>query len=117
MNEIKIKSDSMASFIKSLQDEMERLVHYGEVVAAVPEINEMKPDVFLDHTNGDNVWGGGWTVVFQFDNCYARIYDSCRIRFVHFDDPYMSGRKEELVPYHSDEELVEEFKKHANFLK
>ena len=58
MNEIKIKSDSMAYSIKSLQDEMERLVHYGEVVAAVPEINEMKPDVFLDHGRGytRNFW-------------------------------------------------------------
>lgn len=30
MNDIKIKSDSMAYSIKSLQDEMERLIHYGE---------------------------------------------------------------------------------------
>jgi hypothetical protein len=36
---------------------------------------------------------------------------------VHHDDVYGTGRKEELVPYYNDEQLVEEFKKHIEFLK
>lgn len=116
MNEIKIDSHSMENEILSLQEEMKRLKHKGEVVIAIPEINEMNPLVFLDMTDIEK-WGRHWSVTLQFDKCYARIVDNCRILFVHFDDYYMGGRKAELVPYHSDEELVDEFKKHVEFLK
>lgn len=85
------------------------------MVIAIPEINEMNPLVFLDMADIEK-WGRHWSVTLQFDKCYARIVDNCRILFVHFDDYYMGGRREELVPYHSDEELVEEFKKHVEFL-
>lgn len=117
MNEIKIDTKSMESFIKSYNDELARLTHYGEVVAAIPEINEMNPSIFLDNARGDSVWGGGWTCTLQFDKCYARIYDTCRIRFVHYDNEYLNGRKEELVTFYDDEQLVEAFKKYVDFLK
>ena len=116
MNEIKIDSHSMENQIHSLQEEMNRLKHKGEVVVAIPEINELNPIVFLDKADIEK-WGRHWSVTLQFDKCYARIVDNCRILFVHFDDYYMGGRKEELVPYHSDEELVEQFKKHVDFLR
>lgn len=117
MNKIKIVTKSMERSIQSLQAELARLTHYGEIVASIPEINELNPNVYLDHVNGDNVWGGGWTTTFQFDRCYARVYDNCRVRLVHYDDDYLNGRKEELVPYHSDDELIKIFKEHADFLK
>lgn len=116
MNEIKIDSHSMENRIQSLQAEMDRLKHKGEVVVAIPEINEMNPTVFLDIAD-INKWGRNWSVTLQFDKCYARIVDNCRILFVHFDDYDMGGRQEELVPYYSDEQLVEEFKKHVEFLR
>ena len=117
MNEIKVNTKSMENSIQSLQAELARLTHFGEVVASIPEINEMNPNVYLDHTSGDKVWGGGWTCTVEFEKCYARIYDSCRIRFVHYDDEYMNGRKEELVPFYEDDQLIAEFKKHVDFLK
>lgn len=116
MNIIKIDTHSMENQIISLKQEFERLKHRGEVVSAIPEINEMNPTVFLDMADIEK-WGRNWSVTLQFDKCYARIVDDCRILFVHFDDNYMNGRKEELVPYYSDEQLVEEFKKHVEFLK
>ena len=116
MNEIKLDCHSMENTILSLQEEMNRLKHKGELVIAIPEINEMNPLVFLDKADIEK-WGRHWSVTLQFDKCYARIVDNCRILFVHFDDYYMGGRKEELVPYYSDEQLVEEFKKHVDFLK
>ena len=117
MNIIKIDTHSMENQIVSLKQEFERLKHRGEIVCAIPEINEMKPNVFLDQNSPRDNWGTSWCVTVEFDKCYACIYDMCRIKFVHYDDQYMNGRKEELVPYHSDEELVEEFKKHADFLR
>ena len=116
MKQIEINTRSMVNSIRSLEDELERLKHRGEIVCAIPEINEMNPDVFLDKVRIEN-WGDNWTVTFQFDKCYARITDNSRIQFVHHDDVYGTGRKEELVPYYSDEQLVEEFKKHVEFLK
>ena len=116
MNQIGINTKSMENRIHSLLTEMNNLKHRGEVVAAIPEINEMNPDVFLDMAHIKN-WGDNWTVTFEFDKCYARITDNCRILFVHYDDYDMGGRQEELVPYYSDEQLVEEFKKHVEFLK
>ena len=117
MNEIKINSTSIEREIESLQNEMKRLQHMGEVAVNIPEINEMKPDVSFDKVEGDKLWCGGWTVTLQFDKCYARIYDSCRIRFVHFDDTYFNGRKEELSVYHDEETLTKAFKNHIEFLK
>ena len=116
MKEIKIDSHSMENTILSLQAEMDRLKHKGEVVIAIPEINEMNPIVFLDKAHIEK-WGNHWSVTLQFDKCYARIVDNCRILFVHFDDCDMNGRQEELVPYYSDEQLIEEFKKHVEFLR
>lgn len=116
MNQISINTNSMENRIHSLLTEMNNLRHRGELILSIPEINEMKPDVFLDNAHIEN-WGDNWTVTFQFDKCYARITDNCRIQFVHHDDVYGTGRKEELVPYYNDEQLVEEFKKHVEFLK
>lgn len=111
MNEIKINTASIDHAIESLQNERNRLWHMGEAALSIPEINEMKPDVFFDEVHG------GWTVTFQFAKCYARIYDSCRIRFVHSDDEYFSGCKEELSVYHDEETLIQAFKEHIEFLK
>lgn len=116
MNQISINTRSMVNSIRSLTEELERLKHRGEIVCAIPEINEMKPYVFLDEAHIEN-WGDNWTVTFQFDKCYARITGNCQIQFVHHDDVYGTGRKEELVPYYDDKQLVEEFKKHVEFLK
>ena len=115
MNEIKIDCRSIESSIRSLQEEMGRLKHRGELVLAIPEINEMNPIVYFDRATY-KCWGNSWTVTLQFDKCYARIFDSCRILFVHYDDYELGGRQEDFVSYHSDEELVEEFKKHVEFL-
>lgn len=116
MNEINIDCRSIETSIRSLEEEKERLKLRGEIVLAIPEINAMNPNVFIDRASIPN-FGTNWTVTFQFDKCYARITDSCRIQFVHFDDEYMHGRVEELVPYYNDEQLVEEFIKHVEFLK
>lgn len=116
MNEIKIDCRSIETSIVSLQAEKERLKLRGEKVLAIPEINQMNPIVYFDRASYKG-WGNSWTVTFQFDKCYARIFDSCRILFVHYEDYDLGGRQEDFVPYHSDEELVEEFKKHVEFLK
>lgn len=116
MNQISINTNSMENMIHSLLAEMNNLRHRGELILSIPEINEMNPDVFLDKARIEN-WGDNWTVTFQFDKCYARITDNSRIQFVHHDDVYGTGRKEEIVSYYSDEQLVEEFKKHVEFLK
>ena len=113
MNEIKIDCRSIESSIRSLQEEKDRLKHRGELVLSIPEINEMNPIVCFDRASYKN-WGNSWTVTLQFDKCYARIFDSCRILFVHYD---LGGRRDDFVTYYSDEQLVEEFKKHVEFLK
>lgn len=117
MNEIKIDTHSMENQISSMKAELERLKHKGEVVNAIPEINEMNPIVYLDKSAAQKNWGDAWCVTYQFDKCYARIFDCCRILFVHFDDEYMGGRKEDFVTYYDDDQLVEQFKKHVEFLK
>jgi hypothetical protein len=117
MNEITINDRSMRDSIAFMQAELERLKLRGEIVCAIPEINEMKPNVFIDKSRPQDNWGSSWGVTFQFDKCYACVYDMCRIKFVHFDDNYMNGRQEDFVTYYNDEQLVEEFKKHVEFLK
>ena len=116
MNNIAIDNHSMKNFIESYQEELERLMHNGEVVNAIPEINEMNPTVFLDRSSY-KCRGDLWAVTYQFEKCYARIFDNGQILFVHFDDKHMRGRKEEFVTYYNDKQLVEEFKKHVDFLK
>lgn len=116
MNEIKIDTHSMENQIVSMKEELERLKHKGEVVIAIPEINELNPIVFLDKAHIDK-WGTHWSVTLQFDKCYARIVDNCRILFVHYDDYDLGGRKEDFVTYYDDNQLVEQFKKHVDFLK
>lgn len=117
MNTIKIDTHSMENQIISMKEQFERLKHRGEIVSAIPEINEMNPTVFLDQSSPQDNWGPSWCVTFQFDKCYACVYDMCRIKFVHFDDGYMNGRKEDFVTYYDDDQLVEQFKKHVDFLK
>lgn len=56
MNEIKLDCHSMENQILSLQKEMNRLKHKGEMVIAIPEINEMNPLVFLDMADIEK-WG------------------------------------------------------------
>lgn len=115
MNKIEIDTRSMTNAIKSYQDELERLKHYAEVAVAVPEINEMKPDVFTDRVRTGSY--ESWSMTLQFDRCYARIFDNCRVMFVHFDNEYMHGRKEEVNTFYDDDQLAEAFKNHVEFLK
>lgn len=118
MNEIKIDSHSMQNAIADMTKTLGNLEHKAGVVTNIPEINAMNPSVYLDHFYADKTcaWSG-WTATFQFDKCYARIFDTCRVYFVHYDDTYLNGRKDELVPYYSDEELIKIFKEHVDFLK
>lgn len=115
MKKIEIDTRSMTNAIKSYQDELERLKHYVEVAVAVPEINEMNPDVFTDRVRTGSY--EKWSMTLQFDRCYARIFDTCRVMFVHFDDEYGNGRKEEVNTFYDDNQLVEAFKNHVEFLK
>jgi hypothetical protein len=94
---------------------MDRLKHRGELVLSIPEINEMKPDVFTDRVRTGSY--ENWSMTLQFDRCYARIFDNCRVMFVHFDNEYMHGRKEEVNTFYDDDQLVEAFKNHVEFLK
>lgn len=117
MNEIKIDTHSMENQIISMKEELERLKHRAEIVIAIPEINEMNPNVFFDKNSPQDNWGTSWCVLLEFDKCYACIYDMCRIKFVHYDDNYLGGRKEDFVTYYDDNQLVEQFKNHVEFLK
>lgn len=118
MNEIKIDSHRIHNAIEDLQKELVNLEHKANVVINIPEINAMNPIVEMCRIQSDRQcnWNG-WTATFQFEKCYARIFDSCRVYFVHYDDVYLGGRKDELVPYYNDEELVKIFKEHVDFLK
>lgn len=117
MKKIEIDTHRMVNSIQSLKEELERLTRRGELVAAIPEINALNPEVYVTRARADMNWGDAWCVTFQFDRCYARIFDCCRILFVHVDDEYGNGYKEELVTAYEDEDFVKEFKNHAEFLK
>lgn len=118
MNEIKIDSHRMHDAIEDMKKTLDSLEHKANVVINIPEINAMNPLVDMYHSHADNTcrWGG-WTATFQFDKCYARIFDTCRVYFVHYDDNYLNGRKDELVPYYNDGDLIKIFKEHVDFLK
>ncbi len=110
MNDIHVETKSVTKFIERLNAEIGRLKHMADVVCAIPEINAMNPTVYLDNDNG-------WLVVFQFVKCWATVNDTCRARFVHYDSNYMDGRKEDVVPFYNDEDLITAFKNHVEFLR
>jgi len=67
-----------------------------------------------------NCWKGIeklWSFKIPKGSRIARIFDNCRILFVHNDDEYGNGHEEELVIAYEDENVVNEFKNHVEFLK
>lgn len=111
MKNIVIDTHSMDNYIVSLKEELERLKTRARAVLGIPEIADMDPKVYLDRDDYN------WRVVFAFEKCYAYFADNCRATFVHYDDGFMNGRKEETVTYYEDDQLVAEFRKHVEFLK
>ena len=78
-------------------------------------VRELNPDVFADSPCGTgDIQHGGWTVVYQFDNAYFRVYHVCRIRFTWYED---GKARDALETYYTDDDLVKIIGKYRDKMK